>query len=93
MADPDPKHSTSKKLEEDIERYGLAILSTLSNHSMSADDLISHLLAENYGNTDKESDLILIALNRLIKTYRLKVDRVIFNANKKAVTLLTIFSF
>lgn len=67
-----------------------AVIHALENHPMTADELISHLLAEYHSNIDEELNFILNVLDDLNNVGNLQIHRVVFNLNTKKVdTYLT----
>ena len=85
-----PQYVTSQELCAGMRTWRPLIVHVLLNCPMTADELVGRLLAENYGNIDKETDLILAALNDLILTERVRCSRVSKqNDDRKIRTYLT----
>lgn len=83
------RNITYQEFKKGVSIWRPTVIQALSGHSMTANELIFHLLAENYGNIDKESDLITVAINELLEIGRIRACRVVFNNSRKAETYLT----
>ena len=80
-----PQEHTSKK----IDFWEQGIIGLLGTSSMSADDLIGHLLSECYENIDHEANMIIVALNNLILFGKVRA-LVVLNKPLKTQTLYEI---
>jgi hypothetical protein len=89
------RHVTSQELKTGITYWKPHIINALQ-HNMTSDQLVFHVLSlvlDKYyaGNVDRDTDLIIAALNELIEEGRVKVEKVQLNEKRQGRVFVETF--